>query len=137
MPRRKYTPEPLLRAEVRRLDVLIGKARAIYAATNNSNAQVGAIRTEAELTKIRRGVCLALASLQADDSATVMKCLRASAAADRSFAAASDLHQQELRATGEVDDGVVDLEVAYASLDLPTRRWLQRRLDDDLARSTG
>ena len=41
------------------------------------------------------------------------------------------------RALPDAQEEVIDLESAYASLDLPTRRWLQRRLDEDLARSTG
>ena len=132
-----YQPAPLLRAEIRRLDALIGKARAVFLQTQNANAQIGAIRVEADLVKSRRGVALALASLQADTVEERIRCLRASAAADRSFAAASDLHQQELRASGDAPEETIDLETAYASLALPTRRWLQRRLDDDLARSTG
>ena len=34
----------------------------------------------------------------------------------------------------EAPEETVDIETAYPSLGLPTRRWLQRRLDEDLAR---
>ena len=134
---RKHNPESLLRSDIRRLDVLIKKARAVHDEASHANARVGAIRTEAELVQRRRSVVLALASLLADHPGEALRALRASAAADRSFKAASDLHAAETKALAPVSEETVDLETAYASLDLPTRRWLQRRLDEDLARSTG
>ena len=63
--------------------------------------------------------------------------MRAGATADRSFKAGAVLYAEEMRLESDVPDQGVDLATAYASLDLPTRRWLQRRLDEDLARSSG
>ncbi len=134
---RYRNPEALLRADVRRIDALIRKARAVHDSAPHATAVLGSIRLEAELVQRRRSVVLALASLIAATPAATLRAMRAGATADRSFKAGAVLYAEEMRLENEVPDQGVDLETAYASLDLPTRRWLQRRLDEDLARSSG
>tara|TARA_Y100000593_G_scaffold66445_1_gene122308 strand:- start:326 stop:742 length:417 start_codon:yes stop_codon:yes gene_type:complete len=135
--RKKSDPVTILRRDIRHLDALIEKAVRVYDEAAHANARVGAIRTEAELAQRRRSVVLALSALIADSPGETLRAMRASAIADRSFKAAADMHAEEMRLAAEVPETSTDLETAYASLDLPTRRWLQRRLDEDLARSTG
>ena len=135
--RRKMDPVTILRADLRAMDALIAKAVRAYDEAAHANARVGAIRTEAELVQRRRSVVFALAAMVAETPAASLRAMRASAIADRSFRAASDLHTEEMRLAATTPELTTDLETAYASLDLPTRRWLQRRLDEDLARSTG
>ena len=130
-------PEAILRKDIKHLDALIAKAMVVHDEAAHANARVGAIRTEAELVQRRRSVVLALSALIADSPGATLRAMRASATADRSFKAAADMHAEELRLSAEAPETTTDLETAYASLDLPTRRWLQRRLDEDLARATG